>query len=37
VPAELASLDGHALVAKALALAPDPAAELERAASLMKR
>lgn len=37
VPAELATVDGYALVAKALALAPEAAAELEFAASLMTR
>jgi hypothetical protein len=35
VPAELAALDGYALVAKALALAPEATAELEFAASLI--
>jgi hypothetical protein len=37
VPVELAALDGYALVAKALALAPEAAAELEFAASLLTR
>lgn len=37
VPAELATLDGYALVEKALALAPETAAEFEFAASLMTR
>jgi hypothetical protein len=37
VPAELATLDGYALVEKALALAPEAVAEFELAASLMTR
>jgi hypothetical protein len=37
VPEELATLDGHTLVAKALALAPEAAAEFEFAAAVMTR
>jgi hypothetical protein len=37
VPADLAQLDGYALVQKALALAPEAEAELQFAASLIAR
>jgi hypothetical protein len=37
VPAELAELDGYALVQKAVALAPESAAELDFASALMSR
>jgi hypothetical protein len=37
LPADLAALDGYSLVEKALALAPEAAAEIEFAASLMTR